>query len=117
MIDIVHVSAALVQLDEVADDRDEIFLGEHRVLGRHREPEPLIDLVPAHASEVVPLRAEEEPLERLFCGLDVRRVAGTEQRVDLLQRVLLDAGRILRDRVLDQRRLGTARCRRRPGPS
>ena len=31
VIDVVRVAAALVQLDEVADDRDEIFLREHRL--------------------------------------------------------------------------------------
>ena len=31
VIDVVHVAAAFVQLDEVADDRDEVFLREHRV--------------------------------------------------------------------------------------
>ena len=32
VVDVVGVAAALVQLDEVADDRDEVFLRQHRVL-------------------------------------------------------------------------------------
>ena len=66
VVDVVDVSAAFVQLDEVADDLDEVFLRQHRVVGRHGHAEPLIDLVPADAAEVVALRREEQALERLL---------------------------------------------------
>ena len=36
VIDVVHVSASLVQLDEVAEDRDEVFLREHGHARRRR---------------------------------------------------------------------------------
>ncbi len=35
MIDVVDVAAAFVQLDEIPDDLDEVFLREHRVVGKH----------------------------------------------------------------------------------
>ena len=109
MVDVVDVPSSLVQFHEVANDRDEVLLREDRVLGRHGEPESLIDLVPAHATEVVPLRAEEQALERLLGGLHVWCVARAKQRVDLLQRVLFETRGILRDRVLDQGRFRAAR--------
>ena len=90
----------------------------------------MVDLVAAHATEVVPLGAEEQPIEREPRGVEIGRVARPEQRIDLRQGdslsliarhaalrlrsgglVLLDDGfrRIFRDRVLDERRLGAAR--------
>ena len=89
VIDVVDMAASFVQLDEVADDRDEIFLREHRLFGRRVEAEPLVDLVAAHATEIVALGREEQTLERLLGRLQFGRVARTEQRVDLLQRLLL----------------------------
>ena len=85
MIDVVHVAASFVQLDEVADDRDEIFLRENRLARGTVRVQALIDLVTADAAEVVALRREEQPVERIARRLAVRRVAGPEQRVDLLQ--------------------------------
>ena len=108
VVDVVHVAAALVQLDEVADDGDEVLLREHRLARRRREAEALVDLVAAHAAEVVALGREEEPLDRLLGRLLVRRVAGPQQRVDLLERLVLALGRVLRERVLDERALGAA---------
>src|SRR5438552_230405 len=90
VVDVVHVPASLVQLDEVADDGDKILLRQHRIIRRQREAEALIDLVAADAPQIIALRAEEEPLERLLRGCRVRRLAKTEQRVDLRQRFLLD---------------------------
>ena len=109
VIDVVHVAAAFVQLDEIAQDRDEVFLREHLSSPASVEAEPLIDLVPADATEIVALGREEQALERLLRRRLVGRVAGPEQRVDLLQRFLLAVRRIFRERVLDQRRLGATR--------
>ena len=59
MIDVVRVAAALVELDEVADDSDEVFLGENRLAGGTIRPEALVDLVAADAAEVLALGREE----------------------------------------------------------
>jgi hypothetical protein len=85
MVDIVDMAAAFVEFHEVADDLDEIFLRQHRQIGRRVEAEPLVDLVATHAAEIVALRREEQPLERLLGREGVRCIAGTEQTVDLLQ--------------------------------
>src|SRR2546426_1611701 len=57
---------------QVADDRDEVVLGEDRVVLRDVDLEPLVDLVAAHPPQVVPLGVEEQPLERLPRRLEVR---------------------------------------------
>ena len=109
LIDIVHIAAAFMQLDELTHDLDEVFLREHG--GRHRgvEAQALIDLVPTDTTKVIALRREEQPLERLLGRFTVRRIARTEQRIDLFERFVLMLRRVLRQRVLDQRRLGATR--------
>src|SRR5258705_4320583 len=89
MVDVVDVAASLVELDEIAYDLDEILLRKHGQVGRRVEAEPLIDLVAADTTQVVALRREEQSLERLFRRERVRRVAGPQQPVDLLERELL----------------------------
>src|SRR6476646_3355278 len=98
-----------MELDEVADDRDEILTGENSLTRRTIGAEPLIDLVTADASEVVALRREEETLQRLLRSLAIGRVTRAKKRVDLTQRFLFRVSRILCKCVLDQRRLGAAR--------
>ncbi len=129
VIDVVHVPASLVQLDEVAQDRDEIVLREDRGARLLLQVQALVDLVAADASEVVALRREEEALQRLFRRLLVRCVAWPQEGIDRVERLalarigvrapslllalfggdVLRVGRVLADRVLDQRRLGAAR--------
>ena len=108
VVDVVGEPAPVVQVDQVADDRDEIVLGQDRVVRVGLELEPLVDLVAAHPAEVVALGVEEQLLELLPRGLQVGRVARPEQGVDLLQGLGLAVGRVLGQRVLDQRRLGAA---------
>ena len=80
-------AAPLVELHEVADDGDEVVLGQDRLARRRVEAQALIDLEAAHAAEVVPLGAEEQAVERLLGRLLVGRIARTEQRVDGLERL------------------------------
>src|SRR2546428_12184192 len=86
VVDVVGVAAPLAQLDQVADDRDEVVFREDRVVLRDVHLEPLVDLVAAHPPQVVALGVEEKALQRLPRRLEIGRLAGPEQRVDLLQR-------------------------------
>src|SRR5258708_20966039 len=43
VVDVVGVAAPFAQLDQVADDRDEVILGEDRVVLRDVHLEPLVD--------------------------------------------------------------------------
>jgi hypothetical protein len=90
-----------VQLHEVANDRDEIFLRENRLACGTVCEKALIDLVTSDATEVVTLGREEQALERLLRGLAVWRITRTKQRVDLLERFLFCVCRVLGERVLD----------------
>src|SRR3989449_1317145 len=109
VVDVVGVAAPLPQLDQVADDRDEVVLREDRVVLGDVHLEALVDLVAPHPAQVVALGVEEEPLQRLPRGLEVRRFTRPQQRVDLLQRLRLGVGRVLEQRVLDEWRLAPPR--------
>ena len=109
VVDVVGVAAPVVQVNQVLDDRDEVLFRQDRGVHVGLEPQPLVDLVAAHPPEVVALRVEEQPLQLLPRGLQVRRIAGPQQRIDLLERLGLAVGRVLGQGVLDQRRLRPAR--------
>ncbi len=109
VVDVVRVPATLGELQQIADDGHEVLAREDRVLGRHVDLETLIDLVAPDSPQVVPLRVEEQALERRAGGLEVGGLTGAQQRVDLLQRIGLGRGRILGERILDHRRLTTGR--------
>src|SRR5690606_1318659 len=79
------------------------------VPARHVHAEPRVDLVAANPPEVVALRAEEHPLERRAGGLHVRSLARTEERIDRAERVRFGLGRVLLERVLDERALAAHR--------
>ncbi len=79
MIDVVRVPTALVEFDEVSDDGDEIVLREDGLRPRDIDLEALIDLVATDTAEIVALWVEEDPLEGLTGGLNIRGIAGAEQ--------------------------------------
>jgi len=109
VVDVVGVAAAFGQLDQVADDRDKVVLGEDGVVLRHAHLEPLVDLVAPHPPQVVTLGMKEQALQRVACRLDIRRFAGPQQRVNLGQRFLPRYALGLEERVLDEGRLAPAR--------
>jgi hypothetical protein len=115
VIDVVHDADAALQADEVLGRGDDVGALEDALLELNLEAKLLVDLVAADAAEVVALRIEEQALEQ---GLGVRRgrrLARAEALVDLLQRFLLVAGRILLqradDRALVDRRVDHAQGR------
>ena len=102
VVDVVGVPAPLVQFHEVPQDRHEVVDRQDGRARRGRQAEALVDLVAPHAAEVVALGGEEQPLERLLGRLLVGRVARAQQRVDLLEGLVLGVRRVLEQRVLDQ---------------
>ncbi len=76
VIDVVRVTATLIQLDEVAHDGNEVVLREHRLAARDVDTQALVDLVPPYATQIVALRAEEDALQSCTGCLDVGSVSG-----------------------------------------
>ena len=96
----------LRQVDQLADERDDVVLGQRARLEVDVEAEPLVELVAADAREVVALRVEEELVEQVARVVDGRRLARALLAEQLDQRALLGA-RLLGvglDRVLDVER-------------
>ena len=72
---------------------------------RHVDAEPLVQLVAADLRQVVALGVEEERAQEVACVVDGRRLARPLLLEDLDERLLLGRGRILLERVDDERRV------------
>ena len=88
IVDVVDLAAAVAQVDQRADDRDDVLLAEHahRVLGV--EVEAHVHLHAADGGEVVALLVEEQRLEHRLRRVDRRRLARAHHPVDVEERVL-----------------------------
>ena len=101
IVDVVDLAAAVAQVDQRADDGDDVLLAEHahRVLGV--EVEAHVHLHAADGREVVALRVEEQRLEHRLRGVDRRRLARAHHPVDVEQRVLAVLVLVGGERVAD----------------
>ena len=88
MVDVVDLALAVAQVDQRADDADDVFLAQHaqRVLGLQVEAHVHLDA--ADRGEVVALGIEEQRVEHRLRGVERRRLARTHDAVDVEQRVL-----------------------------
>ena len=101
MIDVVHVLRVLPQLQLVLDDLVEVLRVQDLLVERRLQPELRVQLQTADPREVVLLRVEEHVLEERPRAVERRRIAGTQPAVDLDQRLLVRADRILLQRLAD----------------
>src|SRR5262249_45401608 len=98
VVDVVDLAVAVLQLDQVADDLEDVLAPERSLVERDADLELVVQLEATDTGEVVALGVEEEVVEERGRGLGRRRIAGTEPAVDLEDRVLG-----LLDLVLEQR--------------
>ena len=84
VVDIVHVGTGVDKLDEVADNGDDVFLGEHTHVGRDAEAELAVDAVAAYISKVIALLREEEVGNDFARRSIVWRVGVAQLSVDIL---------------------------------
>ena len=103
VIDVVHVLRVLPQLQLVLDDLVEVLRVQDLLVERRVHPELGVQLETADAREVVLLRVEEHVLEERPRAVERRRIAGPQAAVDLDQRLLVRADRILLQRLADDR--------------
>ena len=82
---------ALGQVDELADQRDDVVVGQRAGVEVDLEPEPRVQLVAADAREVVALGIEEQLVEQRARVLDARRLTRTLLLEELDERALLRA--------------------------
>ena len=103
VIDVVHVGRVAAQLQQVLDDLVEVLRVQHLLVERRLQLQLRVELQPADAREVVLLRVEEHALEQRARALQRRRIARTQAAVDLDQRFLVGADRILAQRRREHR--------------
>ncbi len=89
MVDVVGVEAVLArgEREKVAERGNDVLVGED-LTSSSVEAELLVDLVAAHARQVVALRVEEQALEQAAGGIHGGGLAGTQATVDLDEGVL-----------------------------
>ena len=101
MIDVVDLALAVAQVDQRANDRDDVFLAQHPHGVGRVEVEPHVHLHPTDRREVVTLGVEEQRLEHVLRGVERRRLARTHHAVDVEQRVLARHVLVDGERVAD----------------
>src|SRR5260221_4983498 len=100
MVNVVHAALALFELEQIFRRRRQVFLGQDAgivVL----ETKLLVDLVTAHAAQIITLRVKEQTLEQRPGVRRRRRISRTQTTVDVLERLFFVLGRIFLEALDD----------------
>ena len=101
VIAIIDRALAVLDVDQPAQHRDDVFLRQHARTGGLGATDAAVELHAADAGQVVQLAAEEQVLEQRFGGVAGRRLARAHDVIDLDQRVLTTGGVVHPQRVRD----------------
>ena len=101
VVDVVDVTLAVFQLDQVAHHLEDVLAGERHAVKRHVHAELVVQLQAADRGEVVALGVEEQVLEQDQRALQGRRIARTQPPVDLDQRLVGGADLVDQDGVAE----------------
>ncbi len=101
VVDVVDLAAAVLDLDQVTHDGDDVLGAQHaqRVVGL--EAQPHVHLDAADRRQVVALGVEEQAAEQRLGGIQGRRLARAQHPVDVEQRVLAALAAVERQGVAD----------------
>ena len=88
VVDVVDLAVAVLELDQVADDLENVLAAQRPLLERHVVPELVIQLQPTDLRQVVALGVEEQVVEEAGRRLERRRIARPQPFVDLEDRLL-----------------------------
>ena len=103
VVDVVDVQRVLAQRQQVPDDLVEVLRLQNPVVERRLEAQLRVQLQPPDPREVVLLRVEEEVLEERSRAVEGRRIPRPQPPVDLDQRLLVRADRVLPERGREHR--------------
>ena len=103
VVDVVDLALAVLEVHQLLDDREDVFLAQRRdrVLGV--EAKAHVELDPADRGQVVALGIEEQAVEQSVGGLARRRLAGAHDAVDVGQRAVAVLALVGLERVADPR--------------
>src|SRR5262249_33979983 len=103
VVDVVDLAVAVLELDEIANDFQNVLAPERALVEGDVQFELEVELQATDAREVVALGVEEEVVEERRRGLRCGRVARAEPAVDLQDRVLWLLDLVLQERVPERR--------------
>ena len=103
VVDIVDLALAVLEVHQLLDDREDVFLAQRRdgVLGV--EAKAHVELDAADRGQVIALGVEEQAVEQGVGGLARRRLAGAHDAVDVGQRAVAVFALVGLQRVADPR--------------
>ena len=101
MIDVVDLAAAVLDLDQHPDDRDDVLGAQHAQRVLALEAEAHVHLDAADRRQVVALGVEDQAAEQSLGGVQRRRLARAQHAVDVEQRLLAVLAAVERQRVAD----------------
>ena len=105
VVDVVDLAAAVAQLDQDLDHRDDVVVGQRHRAGELVAADAAVELHAAHVRQVVAVLAEEEAVEERLHGVLGRRLAGAHHAVDRDLGVELVGGLVDAQRLRDVRAL------------
>ena len=92
IVDVVDFAAAVAQIRERLEDREDVFLAQHAHRVRRIEAQAHVHLHAADRGKIVALAVEEQLAEQGLRRVERRRLAGTHDAVDVDQRLLAASG-------------------------
>jgi len=102
VVDVVDLAVAVLELDQVADDLQDVLAPERPLVEGDAQLQLVVELQAPDAREVVALGVEEEVVEEGGRRLRGGRVARAEPAVDLQDRVLGLLDLVLEERVAER---------------
>ena len=106
VIDVVHITFARLEIDQVSHHLDDVLGGQGPLLERQIKAKLLIKLEATDRRQIVALRVEEQILKERLGRLNGRGLAWPQSLVDLDHGLFFGIGFLAFQRVLDNRRDG-----------
>ncbi len=103
MVDVVDITFAAAELEHVLQRVDQVLAAEGHHRFRNVLVEFAVDAETADAAKPIAIFIEEFFLEERLRLVNLRRIAGTQPGVNPQQRVVVAFGRIIRQRIENQR--------------
>jgi hypothetical protein len=105
VVDVVDLAAAVAQLDQDLDHRDDVLVRQRHRAGELVAAHAAVELHAAHVGQVVAVLAEEQAVEERLHRVFGRRLAGAHHAVDRDLRVQRVGGLVDAQRLRDVRAL------------
>src|SRR5216684_3168640 len=88
VVDVIDLASAVAQVDQGADDADDVLLAQHAQRVLRLEVQTHVHLDAADRGKIVALRIEEQRVEHRLRGVERRRFARAHDAIDIEQRIL-----------------------------